>query len=188
MDPVKTIPFDYGTIGYIKYDEEPESPREWDNLGKMFCVHDRYNLGDPELRKQDNIEALVLPLYLLDHSGLTIRTVPFSCPWDSGQGGYIWVSYFDILEEFGDLSNDSIMAAKARLETEVRVYNDYLQGDVYCFQLVDAGGEVIDSCYGFIGDIEYTEQELRASALCYEEEIRERLAFEAIQEVGPYEN
>ncbi len=27
-------------------DYEPESPREWCNLGKMICFHKRYDLGD----------------------------------------------------------------------------------------------------------------------------------------------
>ena len=27
-------------------DSEPESPREWDNLGNMICFHRNYNLGD----------------------------------------------------------------------------------------------------------------------------------------------
>ena len=30
----------------IVLDEEPESPREWDNLGKMVCFHSRRDLGD----------------------------------------------------------------------------------------------------------------------------------------------
>ena len=30
----------------IIQDTEPESPRERDNLGTMFCKHRRYNLGD----------------------------------------------------------------------------------------------------------------------------------------------
>ena len=32
---------------------------------------------------------VILPLYLYDHSGITISTGPFSCPWDSGQVGWI---------------------------------------------------------------------------------------------------
>ena len=33
---------------------------------------------------------VILPLYLYDHSGITISTGPFSCPWDSGQVGWIY--------------------------------------------------------------------------------------------------
>jgi hypothetical protein len=30
----------------VSYDEDAESPRDWDNLGTMVCFHRRYNLGD----------------------------------------------------------------------------------------------------------------------------------------------
>ena len=32
----------------IEYDQDPESPREWSNLGKMVCFHPRHNLGDEQ--------------------------------------------------------------------------------------------------------------------------------------------
>lgn len=32
----------------IFQDEEPESPRKWDNFGHMVCWHRRYELGDLE--------------------------------------------------------------------------------------------------------------------------------------------
>lgn len=37
----------------IEQDTEPESPREWDNLGTMHCWHGHYNLGD-EQHSQDS--------------------------------------------------------------------------------------------------------------------------------------
>lgn len=36
--------------------------------------------------------AVVLPLYLYDHGGITMNTGGFSDPWDSGQVGFIFVS------------------------------------------------------------------------------------------------
>jgi len=35
-------------------------------------------------------ELVILPLYLYDHSGITMNTTGFSCPWDSGQVGWIY--------------------------------------------------------------------------------------------------
>jgi hypothetical protein len=32
----------------ITTDIDPESPREWDNFGAMYCWHSRYNLGDEQ--------------------------------------------------------------------------------------------------------------------------------------------
>lgn len=34
----------------IEFDDTPDSPREWDNLGKMVCFHSRRDLGDESPR------------------------------------------------------------------------------------------------------------------------------------------
>ena len=90
----------------IVRDSDPESSREWDNIGTMVCFHNKYNLGDQDhgYDKDDysnwnELEAaiweeeapvVVLPLYLYDHSGITISTSRFSSRWDSGQIGFIF--------------------------------------------------------------------------------------------------
>ena len=90
MDAIHTESYNGMTIK-IYADELAESPREWDNLGKMCCFHKRYNLGDKHTMTVDEVQELVqredviaLPLYLYDHSGITMNTTGFSCPWDSG--------------------------------------------------------------------------------------------------------
>ena len=42
---------------------------------------------DERLMKVISQKFLMLPLYLYDHSGITMNTTGFSCPWDSGQVG-----------------------------------------------------------------------------------------------------
>jgi hypothetical protein len=88
-----------GTVLKILFDANAENPRkEWDNLGKMVCWHRRYSLGDDHqfdspsdfLDSIKGKDVVLLPLYLYDHSGLTMSTTPFSCPWDSGQVGFIY--------------------------------------------------------------------------------------------------
>lgn len=44
---------------------------------------------DERLMKVISQKFLMLPLYLYDHSGITMNTTGFSCPWDSGQVGWI---------------------------------------------------------------------------------------------------
>jgi hypothetical protein len=101
----------------ISNEEYAQNPRtEWDNMGTMVCFHNRYDLGDKEHGYdsrdfngwgeleakivKDHDPALILPLYLYDHSGLTISTKPFSCKWDSGQIGFIFVSKTNARREF----------------------------------------------------------------------------------------
>jgi hypothetical protein len=47
-------------------DPDPESPREWDNFGKLICWHRRYTLGDeqPKSTPDDYLKEL-LPGYVL---------------------------------------------------------------------------------------------------------------------------
>ncbi len=45
----------------IEQDQDPESPREYDNLGKMCCWHRRYSLGDeqPSIDPEEYIANLI---------------------------------------------------------------------------------------------------------------------------------
>lgn len=102
------------------------------------------------------------PLYLYDHSGITMSTTPFGCRWDSGQVGYIYASKKDICKWFQvrKVTDEIIERAKNNLLGEVKEFDQYIRGDVYGFQLIKVttcseGHEhedIEDSCYGFFGD------------------------------------
>lgn len=81
-------------------------------------------------------QYLSLPLYLYDHSGITMSTTPFSCPWDSGQVGFIYVSRKRAAEEWGEDYID--VRVLAGLVAEVEVYDQYLTGDVYGYEIEEA--------------------------------------------------
>jgi hypothetical protein len=149
----------------ILVDRDAESPRENDNVGTMACWHRRYRLGDvqPTETPEDYIAALpadslILPLYLYDHSGITMRASAFSCPWDSGQVGIIHVSPERIAAEFGTDEHAREQAERCLL-AEVDVYDEFIQGNVFGFvieegETCDHGAihwEQTDSCWGFIG-------------------------------------
>ncbi|MDI3258402.1 MAG: hypothetical protein QJR02_01765 [Sinobacteraceae bacterium] len=156
-------------------DDQAESPREWDNVAEMWCWHRRYNLGDRKPRYSEDFAAsadgireliedqgdevlAIRPLFLYDHSGITISTKPFSCRWDSGQVGWVFVraSKADSEGKSGDRA-----WAEAMIEGEVETYDQFLRGDVYGYRLfretLDVDGEVEDddelaSCWGFYGE------------------------------------
>ena len=144
-----------------------ESPRDIsDHFGTMVCNHNRYNLGDEQA---ENCEAysswanwfkheigknvIALPLYLYDHGGVTISTVPFSCSWDSGQVGYIYINKDKVRKEF-NVKRISQKLKTQVLETlvdEVKDYDYYIRGEVYCYQI---DNEDNDSCFGYYGEEE----------------------------------
>jgi len=142
-------------------DDCDESPREWDNLGTMACFHRNYTLGDKHDLTVDDLKAIVqrddvlaLPLFLYDHSGISMstgRAYPFDCPWDSGQVGYIYITHENVLKEYGKPLAQSLKKAEKYLQGEVTTYDEYLTGQVYGYVVKDAHGEHVDSCYGFYG-------------------------------------
>lgn len=143
----------------IRQDEDCESPRDWDNLGTMVCFHNRYDLGDKhnmtveeakDMMKHNNVFSL--PLYLYDHSGLTINTTGFSCPWDSGQVGFIYVTKEQVRKEYSvkRISKQLKTHVLDYLRGEVETYDKYLRGDVYGYS-IDKEYDLGDSCWGFYG-------------------------------------
>lgn len=169
----------------VMADPDGESPREWDNLGTMVCWHNRYNLGDvdgereyesPEsFLEEIGDDVIILPLYLYDHSGITMNTTGFSCPWDSGQVGYIYVSLEKVREEYKwkRITKKRREHIEKYLTGEVETYDMFLRGDVYGFNITredEDGEEVdIDSCWGFYGgDDPYMTEEVIKGAIQYD--------------------
>ncbi|WP_019592017.1 hypothetical protein [Thioalkalivibrio sp. ALE20] len=140
---------------------DPENPRNWDNLGTMVCWHNRYQLGDTQPDESPdewadsvwNRHIIQLPLYLYDHSGITISTRPFHCPWDSGQVGWIMAERDRIRQAFGwkRITRNRAQRIREILEAEVYVYDLYLRGEVYQYLALDDEGCVLDACGGFYG-------------------------------------
>lgn len=173
MYVVKTLDLKKKKKLEIIHDEDAMSPREWDNLTTMICFHRNYVLGDiTDAYVTDDYTSwnelyedimsrerplVIKPLYMYDHSGITISTTPFSCSWDSGQIGYVFISP-DKIDEMGitmwddESWADYIKRLEDYVEGEVKTYDAYVSGDVYGFHIVDQEGEVEDSCWGFYGN------------------------------------
>ena len=107
-----------------------------------------------------------LPLYLYDHGGLTMRTGPFSCPWDSGRVGMIYASKTTIVNEYGvEWTPETKAKAESLLKAEVEEYTAYLQGESYWYEILDDEGNQLDSCYGYYGR-ECAEEAAREALQC----------------------
>jgi len=170
--------------GVVCIDENPTDPRNDSNLGIMLCFHTRYNLGDKteeqttdfeswkEVRehiatKLNAYEGVILPLFLYDHSGLSIKVGSFDgllpqghARFDSGQVGYIYTTKIQ-LDEIGIKKKDRTKENITKiLNQEVETYCKYLSGDIYGYQITKSvqcdkcehtKEEHIDSCWGFYG-------------------------------------
>lgn len=154
----------------IYYDTEAENPRTWSNLGTVYTAHRKYkpeedfdanfNIEDVFSDKLGNFKDsflqnyIAMPIYLYDHSGVTISTTPFSCRWDSGFFGIIAVETAKVKKEYdwGNLTKSRREKIETYLKAEVEVLDNYFTGAVYSFTITAANDEEIDSCHGFYGD------------------------------------
>jgi hypothetical protein len=139
----------------------------------MVCFHSNYSIGDDNhdynkddysswQELEDAIEStedpvVMLPIYLYDHSGQTISTEPFSCRFDSGQIGFIYVTHTSLDAAGLTVRNEEkwdefLERLTASVKADVSIYDQYIRGEVYAFAIEDEDGMVLDSCGGFYGD------------------------------------
>jgi len=100
--------------------------------------------------------AIVRAVRIYQHSGTAISLgtgYPFNCRWDSGQLGFIYVTKETIRREFSlqRISQKALKRAGEILESEFKVYADYVCGDVFWYSIEDKDGEFLESCGGFYG-------------------------------------
>ncbi len=92
---------------------------------------------------------VVLPLYTYEHGGITMATKPFGCEWDASQVGFICYGKKDAEKDGATWDEERI---KGTLESVVRHYDHYLQGDVYGVRIwKDGEPEPREENYGYIG-------------------------------------
>lgn len=146
-----------GITLHVEPDYNPPHPRiDCDHMGTMLGWHRRYNLTDNPKYKEpsdfwESEEAknihVILPVYMLDHSGIYLSTTDFADPWDSGQLGFIYCTKEQAQKWYGYLPDEETL--KAELRAEIETYNDYLNGSWYEFFIEGMDGEIMDSCGGF---------------------------------------
>ena len=121
---------------------EPEEILEYEGVLRDAAAEylmDALTIGHCQTLMQPYAEWL--PLWLYDHSGITMscgtRAYPYSDRWDSGQVGFIIVLKDRIVSARCLDPNDDGWREMAieEMTAEVRTYDEYLTGDVYWFQV-----------------------------------------------------
>ena len=162
----------------IEHDDDPMNPRtDWDNITTMICFHKRYDLGDKTDYKSDNFDSwdelktqiesdykvlMIKPLYMYDHSGITISTSPFGCRFDSGQIGWVFVDKDNLQRISGDSDGFNELNLEEITDSEVKTYDQYITGEVYRYTIYEIetcslGHEhknFVEGCGGYFGEEE----------------------------------
>ncbi len=149
------------------YDLSPAHPRtDFDNKTKIITVNRKYgHLGDI-IHKENEFKSfedfikktarkykpfVMLPLYVLDHSGLHLSLTRL-CQWDSSLIGVILINKKELKNgwKLKKVTLEHIELAKSIINQDLDTYNDYLVGNVYGYK-VFSNGKPFDSSWSFYG-------------------------------------
>lgn len=104
--------------------------------------------------------AIVENIYMMDHSSISLSTGrgnPYAAydpgEWDSGQVGFIYVLPETIRKEYKVKSINQHIKRRVLdiLHDEVKLYGEYVNGEVFFYSIKDSNNEHVDSCGGYIG-------------------------------------
>lgn len=150
-------PVDWKRDLAIQTDETLEERIEYWEVGNGWKIlenkyPDVYEKCDEKVNDivEKSLEKLVmLPLYLLDHSGLHMcigsgSHPPDSGGWDSGQVGFIYTTKEEIRKWFNIkyVTKKYLNLAEVTLRYEIEIFDKYLTGDVYHFT-IEEDGEIV---------------------------------------------
>lgn len=167
----------------IYFDDWAELPRDLSNLGLFLTKERNYRSPDDQYCEEYDIMtgaskwanntdehvqlmyeylphiAMIEPISKYEH-GLVKYSRGVRQGFDSGVVGFYFVSKERLEEKSLDAETDYQKIYNI-IDHELKVYNQYANGEVYCFKLLDEKGEVIDSCGDFY-DLEEIKQYLPA--------------------------
>ncbi len=161
-------PNDYNIdVYYHNCDYDDANPRHWESSSVMATVNIRHKIGEVTLKTHGESlssdfrihlakdalqlkDVIYLPVFLYKHSGTTISTSPFYCPFDSGQIGFIYETKSQIRQEFGvkRINKDLLDKIHERLKDEVDLMAAYIEGSVFEFSIPGLDEDCRGAFYG----------------------------------------
>ena len=171
MEEVESFENKDGVVLRIYPDTDYDNPRDWCNAWKFCFFHNKYTMPEEsglDLKTSHYTSfdkmihfverklkpALILPVYMYDHSGIGLSlgngSYPFNCPWDSGMIGFAYIRKRELRKEWG-AGDEAKEKAKKYLLGELETYEQYINGSVYGFVKEDADCVELGSCWGFFG-------------------------------------
>jgi len=155
----------------IKYDEDAESPRAFnDSVGYFITVDSEYkspddnkpliglvkDTGEEAKDQKDHIKRIkagmkgwaekviaIYPVVKYEHSGVSY-SLGTAHGFDYSNNGFYIVT--DRTLNASGVTGD---AMEKYIEAEIEIYNKWMNGEVYYYRLYDEDGELVDSCGGY---------------------------------------
>ena len=138
-----------------------EITRKYRRKGESWDDTIELTMGELEQRILENpkpfdalwrFHMVALDVFIYEHSGIAMNCSGFSCPWDSGNAGFIYVSRDQIRQEFGNVYLTRKIRRKVTkiLIGEVKAMHQYLSGDVWNWYVEFSDGDA-NGCSGYYG-------------------------------------
>lgn len=165
------------------HDEDCECPLDKNDPVKITYWHRARTILGIESVDEERMEELnrlrkagtiiAVPVWAYVHSDVTLKaaeTNPFTCPWDSGQSGIVYIDKHKALVEYQwkRMSPHRLDTVRQRLKATVDEFSKWLQGDCWGYRILDDDGTEVASCWGFIGR-EYAEEQAKEEMKRWEE-------------------
>lgn len=134
---------------YTKLLEE----EEFRPYSKAHVGYDYYEIDAEKAQRNIESKYIVLPVYKYEHGNVCYSTSIFSCAWDSGQNGFIYVSKDDVRKEYSVKRITAKLRAQvlACLANEVKIFSQAASGEVFGWLVEDVDEDHIGMCGGYYG-------------------------------------
>lgn len=168
MKLTKSIKTISGMMLNIYKDAEAVNPRLGETSTRMLFLHRTERMGDVHCynspKEIEDIvdsqeDAMVLPVFMLqDPTGFVLLSLePLESRHERSETGQLGLMYMckkDIEDQLGFMDGSSKEARQQAyhyMDQELEQYNEWLNSEVYCYQLVDNVGKIIQQESGFYG-------------------------------------
>lgn len=128
---------------YREWVEKEVFPQSWDEREELLR----------RFLKQDGEEiAVLLNVYMYEHSGRVLRASPFGDRWDSGQLGFFYATKSEIRAHYKvkNVTAALMRLVEGRMKADLETYNAWIEGDVWCYHIYD-GNEFLESGCNYYG-------------------------------------
>lgn len=156
-----------GRFFKLFYDEYSDSPRLYDNVATILTWERNYKSPDEnndtfeefaekhgvDVSKGCNLDSVmdamreggyyVVPVYALHHGVSHYSTYDFHDPWDSSVVGIAFCKKQKGLPD----NNDYL---RSIIDDEIKVYDAWVNGEVYGIDLLGQDAAVLDTCAGYM--------------------------------------
>jgi len=132
----------------------------------MVFMHRRYHIGHKHALKTDSFKSwkdikehlikkekaiAILPVFMYDHSGITINTTGFNGDWDWGQIGWIYTSA-EAVRKFNGVKRVTKQIREGLADTlkkEIEIYDGFLTGQAFGYIIDPSKDPEGGSCWGY---------------------------------------